>query len=125
MAVSLIMVTQPYIYIETLVKIYKEQKNDTKNGTEKSTITPCIIAMNTMSLPEYLVMIGNVVSIVVAPPAHIGANFPKYFTINGVNNRVNNSLIMLASKAMVPSSVAGSNPIRGVSSLVIKIEERE
>ena len=33
--------------------------------------------MITNSFPEYRVMIGRVVSIVVAPPTEIGASFPK------------------------------------------------
>ncbi len=33
--------------------------------------------------PEKRAIIGKVVSIVVAPPADIGANLPKYFTSSG------------------------------------------
>ena len=56
------------------------------------------------SFPEYWVIIGNVVSIVVAPPTDIGANFPKYFTKNGAKSKAIISLIMLDSKAIVPNS---------------------
>lgn len=34
---------------------------------------PCRIEIKTISLPEYLLMTGKVVSMVVAPPAHIVA----------------------------------------------------
>ena len=49
-------------------------------------------------------MIGKVVSMVVAPPAEMGASFPKYLTSNGANNRVIISLAMLESRANVPNS---------------------
>ena len=41
---------------------------------------------------------------VVAPPVDIGANGPNHFANNGVSNSVVISRIILASKAMVPSS---------------------
>ena len=34
-------------------------------------------------------MIGNVVSIVVAPPAQIGDSLPKYLTNNGAPSKAN------------------------------------
>ena len=43
--------------------------------------------MITNSFPEYRVMIGRVVSIVVAPPTEIGASFPKYFTNKGAHSK--------------------------------------
>ena len=49
---------------------------------------------------------GNVVSIVVAPPAQIGARRPKYLTNNGAPNNANISRIILAINAIVPNSVA-------------------
>ena len=60
--------------------------------------------MITNSFPEYRVMIGRVVSIVVAPPTEIGANFPKYFTSNGAHSRAMISRMILESNAIVPSS---------------------
>ena len=49
----------------------------------------------TNSFPQQRVMIGRVVSIVVAPPAEMGARRPKYLTNNGAqrywkesNNRI-------------------------------------
>ena len=54
--------------------------------------------------PEQRVIIGNVVSIVVAPPTLIGANLPKYFTSRGAQSRVRISRQIFASKAIVPNS---------------------
>jgi len=61
--------------------------------------------METMlnSLPELRIITGKVVSMVVAPPAEMGDNFPKNFTIKGARSKVITSLIILASKAIVPS----------------------
>ena len=56
------------------------------------------------SFPEYWVIIGNVVSIDVAPPTDIGASFPKYFTNNGASNKAESSLMILDIKAITPSS---------------------
>lgn len=67
-------------------------------------IIPWNNATITKSEPEYLLMMGKVVSIVVAPPAHIGARLPKYLTIQGASNKTKNSRIMFASKAIVPNS---------------------
>lgn len=89
------------------------QKKVTKNGTEKSNIMPCKMEMNTISFPEYLVIMGRVVSIVVAPPTQIGANFPKYLESKGANNKAITSLIILAIKAIVPNSVANITPTMG------------
>ena len=46
-------------------------------------------------------MTGNVVSIVVAPPAEIGASFPKNFTRNGAHNKTISSRTIFASSAIV------------------------
>ena len=67
-------------------------------------IIPWNNAIIIKSEPEYLLIIGKVVSIVVAPPAHIGARLPKYFTIQGASNKTKNSRIMFANKAIVPNS---------------------
>ena len=80
------------------------KKKLTHNGTVKSMIIPWNKAIITKSEPEYLLMMGNVVSIVVAPPALMGARLPKYFTIHGASNKTKNSRIMFANKAIVPSS---------------------
>lgn len=70
-------------------------------------------------------MIGNVVSIVVAPPAHIGDSRPKYLTNKGAPNKANISRKILAIKAIVPSSAANCAPSVGAFNSVIKIDERE
>ena len=56
------------------------------------------------SCPEQRVIIGKVVSIVVAPPTEIGASFPKKRTKKGAASKAMISLIILDSKAIVPSS---------------------
>ena len=61
----------------TISHFYNEQKKETKNGTEKSIKIPWKIAITVHSLPHTCVMTGNVTSIVVAPPAQMGANLPK------------------------------------------------
>ena len=58
----------------------------------------------TKSSPLLRVMMGNVVSIVVAPPQEIGESGPKNLTSNGAPNRVMTSRTMLASRATVPNS---------------------
>ena len=60
--------------------------------------------MITNSFPEYRVMIGRVVSIVVAPPTEIGASFPKYFTNKGAHSKAIISRMILESNAIVPNS---------------------
>ena len=67
--------------------------------------------------PDTRVIIGNVVSIVVAPPTLIGANLPKYLASNGAAKSVRISRLILARRAMVPSSAPRYS--------VIKILERE
>lgn len=62
--------------------------------------------MKTHSLPEKRVMTGSVVSIVVAPPAHIGAKGENHRTMSGANNKVRISRKMLAIRAIVASSEA-------------------
>ena len=49
-------------------------------------------------------MMGSVVSIVVAPPAEIGASRPKTEAIQGARSNVAISRMMLLNRAMVPSS---------------------
>ena len=49
-------------------------------------------------------MMGSVVSIVVAPPMLIGANFPKYLTNKGAQRRVIISRMIFERRAMVPNS---------------------
>ena len=49
-------------------------------------------------------MMGSVVSIVVAPPADIGAKFPNQRTSSGAHNKVMISRMMFDNKAIVPSS---------------------
>ena len=54
-----------------------EQNNVTRNGTLKSTMNPWKMETMTNSCPEQRVIIGRVVSMVVAPPTEMGASFPK------------------------------------------------
>ena len=70
-------------------------------------------------------IIGNVVSIVVAPPAQIGDSLPKYLTNNGAPSKANISRIILAIKAIVPNSAANCAPSVGSFSSVIKMEDYE
>ena len=51
---------------------YKEQKKVTRKGTEKSTQKPWKMETMMKLSPEYRVMIGNVVSMVVAAPNNMG-----------------------------------------------------
>lgn len=55
------------------------------------------------SLPVNLVMIGNVVSIDVAPPEAIGARFPQYLANTGVINMVVISRMILERSAITPN----------------------
>ena len=66
--------------------------------------------MITNSFPEYRVIIGRVVSIVVAPPTEIGASFPKYFTNNGAHSKAMISRMILESNAIVPNSANDNRP---------------
>ena len=59
----------------------------------------------TNSCPEVRVMMGSVVSIVVAPPAEMGARRPNQRTNSGAASRVMISRLMLASRAMEMPSV--------------------
>ena len=62
--------------------------------------------METMTYfcPAVCVMIGRVVSMVVAPPEEMGARFPNQRTINGAQSKVMISRAMFDNKATVPSS---------------------
>ena len=81
-----------------------EQNNVTRNGTLKSTTNPWKMETTTNCCPAVRVMMGSVVSIVVAPPAEIGARFPNQRTSSGAASSVSISRVMLASRAMVPNS---------------------
>lgn len=83
---------------------YIEQNKVTKNGTLKSTTNPWNMETTTNCCPAVRVIIGSVVSIVVAPPAEMGAKLPNQRTSNGAANKVSISRLILASSAMVPSS---------------------
>lgn len=83
------------------------------------------MAMKTMSFPAYCVMMGSVVSIVVAPPAQMGESRPKYFTNRGAPTNAVISRIMLAIRAIVPSSVAACSPMSAVLSWVMRIDDKE
>lgn len=70
-------------------------------------------------------MDGNNISVDVTPAAEIGANRPNNLYISGAPIRAVISLNMLASKAMVPNSVASWVPILGALSWVINTDESE
>ena len=76
--------------------------NVTKNGTKMVKQIPLNTEIIPHSFPENFTIIGRVVSIEVAPPEAIPANFPKYFTNNGVQRSVIISRIMFDSKAITP-----------------------
>ena len=59
------------------MSVYIVQKNVTRKGTLKSTVIPWTMDTITNSLPQNLVIMGNVVSAVVATHTDIGASFPK------------------------------------------------
>ena len=56
------------------------------------------------SFPDALEIIGNVVSMLVAPPEQIGATLPKSIAISGASSRVIISRITFDSKATTPSA---------------------
>lgn len=58
----------------------------------------------TNSCPEKRAIMGKVVSIVVAPPAEIGASLLKYLTNRGAKSNVMISRDMFDNNAIVPSS---------------------
>ena len=81
-----------------------EQNKVTKNGTLKSTTNPWKIETTTKLSPAVLVIIGRVVSIVVAPPDDMGARFPNHLTSKGANSSVIISSYILYSKEIVHNS---------------------
>ena len=81
-----------------------QQKNVTRKGTLKSTMKPWKMETMTNSFPQVRVIIGRVVSMVVAPPTEIGASLPKNLIRIGAQSRVIISRAMLASNATVPNS---------------------
>ena len=83
---------------------YSAAKKVTRNGTEKSVKKPWNTERGMNMRPEVEEMMGRVVSIVVAPPAEIGASRPNQRTSRGADSRVMSSRQMLASRAMVPNS---------------------
>ena len=94
-----------------------EQKKVTRNGTLKSVTKPWKIETTTNCCPAQRVMIGNVVSMVVAPPEAIGARLPNQRTSKGAHNSVMISRKILDNKATVPNS--------GPLYSVIKILDKE
>ena len=85
-----------------VAKNHSSQKKVTRSGTLKSTINPWKIETITKSLPQALVRMGRVVSMVVAPPTEMGASGPNHRTMSGAPSRVITSRTMLASSATVP-----------------------
>ncbi len=62
------------------------------------------MATMTKLCPEKRAIMGKVVSIVVAPPAEIGASLLKYFTNRGANSKVIISRDIFDNNAIVPNS---------------------
>lgn len=62
------------------------------------------------------VMMGRVVSIEVAPPAVMGASGPNTFASSGARSSVIISRMMLASRAMVPSSTPRNSVMKMLDS---------
>lgn len=84
---------------------YNEQKNVTRKGTLKSTKNPWNIDNNTKSSPNVRIITGKVESIVVAPPADIGASGPNNLSNKGAPNNTMSSRAILHNNAIVPASV--------------------
>lgn len=70
-------------------------------------------------------MTGRVTSIVVAPPADIGAAGPKTLASTGAKTRVAISRKILAINARVPSSAAAWAPMEDSLRVVMRTDERE
>ena len=105
--------------------VYRLQKKDTNTGTLISINIPWNIAIGITSFPEYWVMEGRSTSIELTPAADIGASLPKYFRMSGAPSKAIISRKILASRAMVPSSVASCRPMEGSLNCVIRMEESE
>ncbi len=86
------------------VSIQNFKINVTAKGTSIVKSIPLNTEMTAYSFPTNFVMIGRVVSIDVAPPAAIGAIFPKYFASIGVMSRVMISREIFDIKATTPSA---------------------
>ena len=69
--------------ISIRLSVYIEQNRVTRNGTLKSTTNPWKMETTTNCCPAVRVMMGSVVSIVVAPPAEMGARLPNQRTSKG------------------------------------------
>lgn len=59
------------------------------------------------------------------PAAEMGARRPKYFRMKGAPTNAVISRKILASKAIVPNSVATYSPMLGVLSCVMRTDEME
>ena len=115
---SLLFTLLQYEYNEALSPsfrpaVYRLQKKDTNTGTLISINIPWNIAIGITSFPEYWVMEGRSTSIELTPAADIGASLPKYFRMSGAPSKAIISRKILASRAMVPSSVASCRPMEG------------
>ncbi len=87
-----------------LFDFYIMQNNVTKKVTEKSVMHPWNMDTITKSFPQTFVMIGRVVSIVVAPPVDIGASLPNHRNRSGAARSAITSRSMLLTNAIVPNS---------------------
>lgn len=77
--------------------------NGTRNGTSNVNTNPLKTEKAAYSTPIDLVIIGSVVSIEVAPPAEMGASFPKTRAKSGENTKVNISRMIFDNKAITPN----------------------
>jgi len=74
----------------------------TRKGTRIVRTNPLKIDIIPYLSPEYLIIIGSVESMEVAPPDEIKEIFPEILTIIGAINRVIISLSKLDIRAIVP-----------------------
>ena len=83
------------------------------------------MAIGIISRPEARIIDGKATSTEVTPATEIGASLPKKRRNSGAPISANSSRNILASSAIVPSSVASCTPSEGVFNCTISIEERE
>ena len=85
---------------------YHLQKNVTRKGTDRSVRKPWRMEVKAQDGPLAATIAGKVESIVVAPPAWMGASGPKVRASQGAPRKVNSSRRRLLIKATVPKAEA-------------------
>ena len=90
-----------------------------------SSSIPWKMATGITSGPEKRVMTGRTTSMELTPAAVIGARRPKYFRNSGAPTSDIISRKILASKAIVPNSVASLIPMLASFSCTISTEDNE